>query len=289
MGLVALVGFGVLAMLVVIAERFGRSSGIATMSQRGSLLNKELQQRKGECLTEDQRQVLSNTIGLYNWIPQELHEPWEERILTFTASFNFSSMSGAQVTDEMKLLVAAEACLLIANRPMSDYRRLRRIHLWEKGIEGAEQAKGMASASEVNLSWEFLMQTVADARDGQNLILHEFAHVLDFAEDGIAQSIPVSPDSPDFEEWSAVVDDEHKRLMSVYESGKNYVIRAYGGYTSIQGDMPEIFSCATSAFFERGSRLRREAPTIYSMLKRFYGMDPANWRKSKDSNNSSSS
>ena len=78
-----------------------------------------------------------------------------------------------------------------------------------------------------------------------------------------------------------LVDQEHSKLMKAYESGKNYSIRAYGGYESIKGDKPEMFSCATSAFFERGSRLKRECPEIYKILKKFYGIDPANWRKQK--------
>ena len=72
--------------------------------------------------------------------------------------------------------------------------------------------------------------------------------------------------------------------MKAYESGKNYSIRAYGGYESIKGDKPEIFSCGTSAFFERGTRLKRESPKIYDAFKKFYGIDPASWRKRTDEN-----
>ena len=134
--------------------------------------------------------------------------------------------------------------------------------------------------SQVNLSWNYLKQSIKKARDGHNLTLHEFAHLIDFADDGVAQSIPVSRRSKDFKEWQKIVDQEHAKLMKAYESGKNYSIRAYGGYESIKGDKPEIFSCGTSAFFERGSRLTRESPKIYDAFKQFYGIDPANWRKS---------
>ena len=60
-----------------------------------------------------------------------------------------------------------------------------------------------------------------------------------------------------------MVDEEHQRLMKVYGTGKNYSIRAYGGYESIKGDKPELFSCGTSAFFERSARLLRECPKVY--------------------------
>jgi Mlc titration factor MtfA (ptsG expression regulator) len=185
-------------------------------------------------------------------------------------------------TEEMRILVAAEACLLIVNRPLSDYRHLRAVHLWENEIKGNPNARGSATRFEVNLSWNYLKQSIKKARDGHNLTLHEFAHLIDFADDGIAQSIPVSRRSKEFKEWQNIVNQEHAKLMKVYESGKNYSIRAYGGYESIKGDKPEIFSCGTSAFFERGTRLKRESPKIYDAFKKFYVIDTASWRKRAD-------
>ena len=67
--------------------------------------------------------------------------------------------------------------------------------------------------------------------------------------------------------------------MKAYESGKNYSIRAYGGYECIKGNKPELFSCGTSAFFERGKSLKQECPDFYEALAGFYGMDPATWKK----------
>jgi MtfA peptidase len=182
-------------------------------------------------------------------------------------------------SEEMRILVAAEASLLIVKRPLSDFRHLKVVHLWEDEIKGNKNARGSATRYEINLSWNYLKQSIKKARDGHNLTLHEFAHLIDFADDGIAQSIPVSRRSKDFKEWQRIVDQEHEKLMQAYESGKNYSIRAYGGYESIKGDKPEIFSCGTSAFFERGARLKRESPKIYDAFKQFYGIDPANWRK----------
>ena len=283
--MVLLLGACAFAALIFLVERAKASASarlvVRINNERGLLLDSELEKRQGERLTERQRKIISSSIGLYHWVPEELHEAWEERILTFVDSFSFFSMDGKRVTDERKLLVAAEACLLIVKRRLSDYRHLKRINLWKNKIGGTDHAGGTATKEEVNLSWRYLMRNIENPRDGQNLILHEFAHVIDFADDGIAQSIPVSPHSSDYDDWKRLVDEEHAQLMAVYESGKNYAIRAYGGYESMQGDKPEIFSCATSAFFERCSRLRRETPRIHSMLKKFYGVDPANWRKQK--------
>ena len=243
------------------------------------LLDNLLKQKKDQKLTPDQRSVIANNIGLYHWLPKDLFAPWEERILCFLEEFPITYMQKEMPTEEMRILVAAEACLLIVNRPLSDYRHLKAVHLWENEIKGNPNARGRATRFEVNLSWNYLKQSIKKARDGHNLTLHEFAHLIDFADDGIAQSIPVSRNAKDFKQWQIIVDQEHDKLMHTYESGKNYSIRAYGGYESIKGDKPEIFSCGTSAFFERGTRLKRESPQIYDAFKQFYGIDPANWRK----------
>ena len=256
-------------------------SPIKATNPYGILLDNLLKQKKGKELTSEQRSIIESNIGLYHWLPKDLIAPWEERIICFLEEFPITFMKREMPTKEMETLVAAEACLLIVNRPLSDYRHLKAIHLWEDEINGNENARGSATRFEISLSWNYLKQYIKKARDGHNLTLHEFAHLIDFADDGIAQSIPVSRNSKDFKQWQELVNNEHKKLMQAYEGGKNYSIRAYGGYESIKGDKPELFSCGTSAFFERGSRLKRECPAIYNALQEFYGIDPANWRKAE--------
>ena len=280
--LVGILGFGLVVWMIEKNKSGGSRRLSARMTnERGIVLDKLLERKKGMRLGFKQRRLIAQNIGLYPWLPADLMEPWEERILVFLDQFPVTYAKTQETTDEMRLLVAAEACLLIVRRPVSDYRHLQVIHLWKDEIEGNENARGTATRWEVNLSWSYLKKTIRKARDGHNLTLHEFAHLIDFADDGIAQSIPVSEGSKDHDEWKNLVDQEHSKLMKAYESGKNYSIRAYGGYESIKGDKPEMISCATSAFFERGSRLKRECPEIYKILKKFYGIDPANWRKQK--------
>ena len=261
-------------------KKFGRSNSAHKLSNnRGQGLDRSLEKNRGKKISFKQRQIIRSNIGLYGWVPSELVGPWEERIITFLKSFPITLERKDEATDEMKILVAAEAALLIVQRPMSDYRHLRVVHLWKDQIDGQESALGTANRHEVNLSWKYLKMHIRKARDGHNLTLHEFAHLIDFADDGMAQSIPVAHGTSCFDEWKQVVDIEHERLMKAYESGKNYSIRAYGGYECIKGNKPELFSCGTSAFFERGARLKRESPEIYNLFKKFYGIDPASWRR----------
>ena len=272
--------FAVIFWRVESNKKSGRPNSTLKLSNnRGHELDRLLEKNRGKKISFKQRQIIRSNIGLYGWVPSGLMDPWEERIITFLEYFPITFEKKDEATEEMKILVAAEAALLIVQRPMSDYRHLRVVHLWKDQIDGQESALGTANRHEVNLSWQYLKMHIRKARDGHNLTLHEFAHLIDFADDGVAQSIPVAQGTSCFDEWKQVVDVEHERLMKAYESGKNYSIRAYGGYECIKGNKPELFTCGTSAFFERGARLKRESPDIYKLFKKFYGIDPASWRR----------
>ena len=272
--------FAVIFWRVESNKKSGRPNSAHKLSNnRGQELDRLLEKNRDKKISFKQRQIIRINIGLYGWVPSELMDPWEERIITFLEYFPITFEKKDEATEEMKILVAAEAALLIVQRPMSDYRHLRVVHLWKDQIDGQGNALGTANRHEVNLSWQYLKMHIRKARDGHNLTLHEFTHLIDFADDGVAQSIPVAQGTSCFDEWKQVVDVEHERLMKAYESGKNYSIRAYGGYECIKGNKPELFSCGTSAFFERGARLKRESPDIYKLFQKFYGIDPASWRR----------
>jgi len=234
---------------------------------------------KDSILEDKQRELLSAKIGLWSRIPSEIKASWEKKILCFLDLFPFVETSDDFPSEDIKLLVAAEACLLISKRDFSDYRFLRSINVWENQIPRQPGAHGMASMREVHLSWKYLEKTIGKGSDGQNLVLHEFAHVIDFSDDGKAQSIPVPRTSKDYKFWEDLVSDMHQKIVSAYEKGVEFPVRSYAGLQCDKGLTPEIFSCGTSAFFERGESLKKECPEFYEALSGFYGMDPASWRR----------
>jgi len=234
---------------------------------------------KDSILEDKQRELLSAKIGLWSRIPSEIKASWEKKILCFLDLFPFVETSDDFPSEDIKLLVAAEACLLISKRDFSDYRFLRSINVWENQIPRQPGAHGMASMREVHLSWKYLEKTIGKGSDGQNLVLHEFAHVIDFSDDGKAQSIPVPRTSKDYKFWEGLVSDMHQKIVSAYEKGVEFPVRSYAGLQCDKGLTPEIFSCGTSAFFERGESLKKECPEFYEALSGFFGMDPASWRR----------
>jgi Mlc titration factor MtfA (ptsG expression regulator) len=235
---------------------------------------------KDSILEDNQRELLSAKIGLWSRIPSEIRASWEKKILCFLDLFPFVETSDDFPSEDIKLLVAAEAALLVTKRSFEDYRFLCSIYVWENQIPRQPQAHGMASMREVHLSWKYLEKTIGHGDDGKNLVLHEFAHVIDFSDDGKAQSIPVPKTSKDFKFWENLIAEMHTRIVNAHSAGIEFPVRSYAGLQCDKGLTPEIFSCGTSAFFELGESLQKECPDFYDALSKFYKMNPAAWPKS---------
>ena len=266
------------------------------VGDRAKRLNERLKQKSDWKLDLTRRKKLLR-LGLYNELPNELKQPLDQRILVFLESFKFTGVD-LEITEDMKLLIAAQACLLIVNRSMCDYRQLREIKLWKNRIKDSPGAAGTANQREVNLVWKYVKNEVeiefdfskrrrrsTGSWDGFNVTLHEFAHVLDFVDDGVAQSIPVAKNSKDYEQWKAMLEEEYPRLEKAYENhGQSFFgilrpeIKSYAMREDSRGRRVEFLTCATEAFFERAYYLRRDWPEVYDLLKDFYRLDPASWQ-----------
>ena len=124
------------------------------VGDRAKILNERLKQKSDWRLDRTRRKKLLK-LGLYNELPNELKQPLDQRILVFLESFKFTSVDVGEITEDMRLLIAAQACLLIVNRSMCDYRQLREIKLWKNQIKSSPGAAGTANQREVNLVWKY--------------------------------------------------------------------------------------------------------------------------------------
>lgn len=231
---------------------------------------------EGQRLPENRRKRLRERVPLYRKLPDELKPKLEAKMILFLEEVKFQGNRIREITEEMRDLVAAEACPLIVNRSFLDYRQLKTVELWEDLVDG--KWPGTAGKECVCLHWSTVEEYLSFDSDNYNITLHEFAHVLDQADDWTAQSIPVPTGTKEADLWQALLDEEFPRLAEAHASGRGHVIRKYGLTIDEDGERrPEFFTCATEAFFERSTRLRDECPEIYNALKDFYRLDPAAW------------
>lgn len=212
----------------------------------------------------------------------------EGHVQVFLKEKNFEGCGGLIVTEEMKVCIAAQACVLLLHRDTDYYPGLRTILVYpstfyvqlENSDDHVARLGECWKHGAVVLAWDSVQHGAADFRDGQNVVFHEFAHQLDF-EDGQADGAPVLASGNIFAErhtkytiWARVLRAEYEQLKARTGTGQKTVMDEYGAT-----DPAEFFAVATECFFEKPRQLRRRHPELYEELKGFYKQDPVEWQR----------
>jgi MtfA peptidase len=207
-------------------------------------------------------------------------------IQVFVAEKYWEGCNGLTLTDEMRVTVAAYACLLQLNQERRDYypnvqsiliypSAYRVKHQKQKGAgviwEGMETRSGEAWSSDwpVVLSWDETLQGGRNPEDGHNVVLHEFAHKLDMLKAPV-DGVPDLKDQASFDQWAEVMSAEYATLVQDTESGFQGLIDPYGATSPA-----EFFAVVTETFFEKPRELADEHPRLYAIFRTFYRQDPA--------------
>src|SRR5437667_1777517 len=211
----------------------------------------------------------------------------QERLLrlvqVFLADKHFEGCGGLTLTEEIKVTIAAGACLLLLHLEGPCYPTLRTVLVYPHGFVPKlawSPGTGQIARPPARLlgeSWGDGVvvissdDTIRGARnpvDGDNVVLHEFAHQLD-AEDGVSDGAPILPPST-LRTWGGVLSEEYERLRRDAEQDRPSALDEYGATNTA-----EVFAVATESFFEKPDQLEREHPALYGQLREFYRQDPA--------------
>lgn len=235
------------------------------------------------------RKILQRRVPLVRRLPVDLQLQLKKHIQVFIAEKAFIGCAGLHITDEMRVVIAAQACLLLLNRPADYYPQLRQVLVYPGAFvvqrdstdgSGVQHTQRQALAGEswsqgqVVLSWQDCLEGAAHADDGRNVVIHEFAHQLD-QESGPANGAPLhAPGAPDYnpQRWSQVFHASYAQLQHQARTGHAGLLDPYGAQ-----DPAEFFAVASEVFFERPKELALEYPELYRELAGFYRVDPANW------------
>lgn len=232
------------------------------------------------------RKILNRRMAWYPRLPEELRNAVHGCAQVLAAEKSFEACGGLEeVTDEMVVLITAQASLLLIGREDHEFfPLLRSILVYPSGYadsgrrtfdlreDGETHRLGESwTTGSVVLAWDEVLRGAAGSHDGTNLVLHEFAHQLDQA-DGSSDGAPELDDWEDYQDWSRVFKEHYEELVDDVNSGRDTLLDDYGAE-----DPAEFFAVATETFFERPKRMSREAPDLYAELRDFYGLDPASW------------
>lgn len=233
------------------------------------------------------RRILVECVPTYHRLPAAYRPRLHALIQQFIAEKEFWGSKDLAVTEEMKVIVAAQACVLLLGLPrLGMYPQTREVILYPSNFGDERIAIGpdgrtyevdltwigrATHRGPILLTWGSVKQSANDSLDGHNVVFHEFAHALDYLN-GDANGAPPLEKPKDYAEWSRVFTDEHNALMAAASRGRRTLLNPYGAQNPA-----EFFAVATESFFEQGYRLKRNHPALYAQLKRFYQQNPANW------------
>lgn len=235
------------------------------------------------------RKILRRRVPLVRRLPAHLQMQLKKNMQVFIAEKSFLGCAGLQITEEMRVVIAAQACLLILNRATDYFANVRQVLVYPGAFfvnrtstdyAGVQRENRHALAGEswsqgqVILSWQDTMEGAAVADDGRNVVIHEFAHQLD-QENGAARGAPPptwGDTQYDARRWSKVFQAAYAQLQSEVESGVQGLINHYGAQ-----DPAEFFAVVSEVFFEQPKELAAHYPALYRELSGYYKVDPAAW------------
>jgi Mlc titration factor MtfA (ptsG expression regulator) len=232
------------------------------------------------------REHLERALPFYRALPSELRLRLDGLVQQFLAEKEFVGCRGLEVTLEMKLTIAAQACLLVVNRPARLYDDLYSVLVYPAAFIASGEHHDEAGVvhhhdqvlsgqtwdtHRVILSWDDVQASAEGHNEGFNVVYHEFAHYLD-AEGGGVNGAPLLGEARHYERWSKVMSAEFERLRASAARNEPTLIDPYGAE-----DPGEFFAVVTEVFFELPVELRDEHGALYDEFRRYYGLDPASW------------
>ena len=233
------------------------------------------------------REILLERVAHYTYLNKQEQAGLEELIRFFIAEKNFEGCGGLAITDEMRVIIAAEASLLVLGLPPFQYKGLQSVLVYPTTVALPESRQsvffegfsivpdrqailGQAMLNgPVVLVWDAVVRDARHPERGHNVVYHEFAHILDM-RDGTADGTPELHTTKLFREWVEICSKEYFRLQKSSAEGKKSLLDSYGAVHEA-----EFFAVATELFFDRPRQMRRELPELYNVLSAYYRQDTA--------------
>jgi Mlc titration factor MtfA (ptsG expression regulator) len=214
-------------------------------------------------------------------------------------SCHWEGCGGLALTEEMQLVIAAQACLLTLELPGEPYPNLHSVLIypgtfrpvgaaacraWLRMGEAAPQLPELGESwpdGTVVVAWDSALAGGEDPRDGQNVTIHEFAHLIDFQYGLACDELDLThllaprdtptpePNIPGGDTWRKVLTESFERQCALIDRGQPTPLRKYAATNKA-----EFFAVATEAFFEKPAELRAAFPELYDHLRRFFRQDP---------------
>ncbi|MEZ5495421.1 MAG: zinc-dependent peptidase [Gammaproteobacteria bacterium] len=227
---------------------------------------------------QEWKQILTNHFKLYQHLPDDLKKQLHGHINIFLDEKNFVGYQGIEINDTIRITIAAQACLLLLNRKTNYYPHLTNILVYptvftHKNHDG-ELHRGRFGESwhrgPIVLSWQHSSQGGKNNTDGENVVMHEFAHQLDQVN-GPSDGLPILQHN-NIKQWSSVLGKEFKTLKFKIQKREQTLLDEYGATNPA-----EFFAVITEHFVEQPRQMLKKHPELYEELRKYYQINPVEW------------
>lgn len=235
-------------------------------------------------------QILRRSLPIYKTMWPNQQRELRQLIKRFVDTKQFIGCAGQVIDDEVRITIAAHACLLLLNRPSHEYQDLRAVLVYPSGFKVKHDKQdefGLVTHGEhfligeswsngkVILAWDSVQQSVQNFADGHNVVLHEFAHQLDH-ESGVTNGAPLLYNKGAYGDWARIFSAEFMQLQQASATHHQTLIDAYGA-----SNPAEFFAVVTETFYERPHELAVRHAELFDELKSYYQVDPREWQSAQ--------
>ncbi len=223
----------------------------------------------------DWEEWLQRNVAHYRRLSEREQRGLRSGIQVIVAEKFWEGCRGLVVTDEMKVAIAGQACLMLLGIEHDYFAAVKTILVYptsfrisgERGTYEGQSHHG----GPVILSWDRVLAEGRDPSSGNNLVIHEFAHQLD-EMDGFVNGTPYLADRAMADRWHNMMTKEFSRLAREIAAGQETFL---GDYAAT--DDAEFFSVTSERFFTQPKALRQHHPAVFGLLSEFYRVDPIEW------------
>jgi Mlc titration factor MtfA (ptsG expression regulator) len=232
-------------------------------------------------------EILHRGWKLYSRLPEQDRYELHRHVHVFLAEKRFEGCDGQEITDEVRLVVAAQACLLLLHRETDYFPEMKTVMVYptlfyvddagtdESGwvvTEFSEDRSGESwDRGPVILAWEDVAKAATGQTRRYNVVVHEFAHQIDL-ESGEVDGVPRLDSKERYHEWDEVFTAAYDKHCREVDRGLRTAIDDYGA----EGPS-EFFAVAVETFFEDPDLLQRKYPGVYDALRGYFRQDPVSW------------
>ena len=251
------------------------------------LRNRRRRQILEQPFPESWQQILEQHLVHYSHLDAEEQTHLRQLVQVFIAEKNFEALGGLQLTDEIRVLVSGQACILLLGLSHDLYRRVDSILIYPSTVSRPPRILGEFASGQlveqdpmpllgeahmngpVILVWDEVKRGAVHPKRGHNVVYHEFAHKLDML-DGSADGAPPLQNPEQYKEWERVCSEAYTDLRERISNGQKTFLDPYGAINPA-----EFFAVATEHFFDKPTTMKTVHPELYEVLSGFYNQDPA--------------